>query len=160
MGSLPILVRVFLCPYNFHAQWLSCSLGYSAKVWIECCQQDFGIYPLHGKGSLFSFTWKTDDAKFMESSVSFLGKTINNWFTYIQRQGTTNLEWIAQVDVGMYDTVLKPLIDYSGEISLFIIILLSILKECEKSRIYTPHLLQKVFLYSLAWVLKKSNRKP
>ena len=32
-------------------------------------------------------SWKTDDGIAMESSVNFLGKTINNWFTYIQSQG-------------------------------------------------------------------------
>ena len=47
-----------LCPYNFYAQWLSCLFGCSAKVWIECCQWDFGIYPLHGKGSRFSLHGK------------------------------------------------------------------------------------------------------
>ena len=45
MGSIPNLVRAYLCPYHF---------GCSAKVWIECCQWDFAICPVHGNGSRFS----------------------------------------------------------------------------------------------------------
>ena len=54
----------------------------------------------------------------------------------------------AQVDVGMYDTVLKYLIDYSGQTSLFIIILLSILKECEKAE-FTHLIYYKKFVFTV-----------
>jgi len=136
MGSIPNLVRAYLCPYHF---------GCSAKVWIECCQWDFGICPLHGNGSRFSFTWKIDDGIFMESSVSFLGKTIKNKFTYIQSQGN------MQLGNAIYGTVLDPLIDYSGQTNLFATIIN--FERMWKSLIYTHHLQQKVFHYGLAWVL-------
>ena len=115
---------LFLCATIVMFAWLcSISLG---------CQQDFGIYLLHGKGSCFSFTWKTDDAIFMESSASFLCKTINIWFIYIQSQGKPTRN-DAQVDVWMYDSVLKPLIDSSGQTNLFITIIINKWKECEKA---------------------------
>ena len=63
--------------------------------------------PSPWQGKPFLFTWKTDDGIFMVSSVSFLGNTINNWFTYIQSQGSSN----EGIDIGIYGTVLNPPID-------------------------------------------------
>ena len=63
------------------------TLTHSLKWFREDNSVEVNLELLPRKPIKWITSWKTDDGISMESSVNFLGKKIDNWFTYIQSQG-------------------------------------------------------------------------
>ena len=91
MGSIPILVRANL----LYVPIISMPDEHRVRLVV---QQKFGLSAVNKTlastlsmaKEAISHLQEKQYTVFMESSVSFLGKRINNWFIYIQSQWTTN----------------------------------------------------------------------
>ena len=135
MGSIPILVRANL----LYVPIISMPDEHQARLVV---QQKFGLSVVNETlASTLSMAKEAISRLQKKQMTVYLWKDL---LVFLARQSTTGsftsrangqpTRNDAQVDVGMYNTILKYLIDYSGQTSLFIIILLSILKESEKAK--------------------------